>query len=106
MSGTGHTVGAMFASEVVTVSGKLGTFKYLSNNDSEVSKAFCPKCGSPIFGANTRIPNHLTFTLGSMDDATGLTVQVVIFERDKQHWDQLGPDVMSFTTQPDWKPDS
>lgn len=41
-----------------------------------------------------------------MDDANDLGVQVVIFDRDKQHWDQLGPDVMSFSTQPDWKPES
>lgn len=94
----------MFASESVTVTGELRKFTYQSSNGSEVSKAFCPKCGSPVFGTNSRIPNHQTFTLGSMDDATGLQVEVVIFERDKQHWDQLGPDVMSFETQPDWKP--
>lgn len=40
-----------------------------------------------------------------MDDASGLAVEVVIFERDKPHWDQLGQDVVSFATQPDWKPE-
>ena len=105
LSGTGHTVGAMFSSEAVTLSGTLRKFKYLSGKGSEVSKAFCAQCGSPIYGTNSRIPNHLTLTLGSMNDATGLDVQVVIFARDKQHWDQLGQDVMSFATQPDWTPE-
>jgi hypothetical protein len=40
-----------------------------------------------------------------MDDASGLEIEVVIFERDKPHWDQLGKDVVSFATQPDWTPD-
>ena len=40
-----------------------------------------------------------------MDDAEGLAIKVVIFQRGKQHWDQLGSDVISFATQPDWKPE-
>ncbi len=105
LSGTGHTVGAMFASDAVVVSGKLSEFSYASGKDSEVTKAFCANCGSPIYGKNTRLPDHLTLTLGTMDEASGLEVEVVIFERDKPHWDQLGPDVVSFATQPDWKPE-
>ena len=47
------------------------------------------------------MPGHLTLTLGTMDDANGLDIAVVIFQRDKPHWDQLGPEVVSFATQPD-----
>ena len=106
LSGTGHTVGAMFVSDAVAVSGKLSEFKYSSSKISEVTKVFCASCGSPIYGKNTRIPDHLTLSLGTMDDASGLDVEVVIFERDRPHWDQLGKDVVSFATQPDWKPES
>ncbi len=106
LSETGHTVGAMFVAETVKVSGKLSEFSYSSRKGTTVTKVFCPDCGSPIFGKNTRMPNHLTLSLGTMDDATGLDIEVVIFERDKPHWDQLGEDVVSFTTQPDWKPES
>jgi hypothetical protein len=95
----------MFKSEAVSVSGKLSEFKYSSGKDSEVTKAFCSNCGSPVYGKNTRLEDHLTFTLGTMDDASGLDVEVVIFERDKPHWDQLGKEVVSFATQPDWKPE-
>lgn len=105
LSGTGHTVGAMFVSDAVAVSGKLSEFKYSSDKGSEVTKLFCANCGSPIYGKNTRIPGHLPLTLGTMDDASELSVEVVIFERDKRHWDQLGRDVVSFATQPDWKPE-
>lgn len=95
----------MFISDLVTLSGKLSEFSYDSGKGSQVTKAFCSNCGSPIYGKNTRMPDHLTLSLGTMDDASGLAVEVVIFERDKPHWDQLGQDVVSFATQPDWKPE-
>jgi hypothetical protein len=104
LSGTGHTVGAMFPAGAVSVTGAVGTYSYASDQASEVTKAFCAACGSPIYGKNTRAPDHITLTLGTMDDATGLEVEVVIFARDKPHWDALGPDVASFAGQPDWTP--
>jgi hypothetical protein len=39
-----------------------------------------------------------------MDNAIGLDVEVVVFERDKPHWDRLKEEVVFFATQPDWKP--
>jgi len=105
LSGTGHTVCAMFISDAVTLGVTLSEFRYSSGKNSEVTKVFCANCGSPIYGKNTRIPGRLTLTLGTMDDASGLDVEVVIFEREKPHWDQIGQDVVSFATQPDWKPE-
>ena len=105
LSGTGHSVGAMFPSGAVALFGKLNEFNYVSCTGSEVTKAFCSTCGSPVYGTNTRTPEHLTLTLGTMDDADGLSVEVVIFERDKPHWDRLGEGVVEFSTQPGWRPD-
>ncbi|WP_083599182.1 GFA family protein [Shimia gijangensis] len=105
LSGTGHSVGVMFRSNAVSLSGDPNEFSYSSSKGSKVTKGFCSNCGSHIYGTNTRTPDHLTLTLGTMDDTTGLEVQVVIFEQDKPHWDRLGKDVVSFKTQPDWKPE-
>ena len=104
LSGTGHTVGAMFLAEAVVVTGDLRAFSYTSDQGSKVTKMSCAHCSSPIFGQNTRLPGHLTLSLGTMDDAQGLNVEVVIFEQSKPHWDELGEDVVCYATQPDWKP--
>ena len=96
----------MFRSDAVEVHGNLGEFRYQSKMDSEVIKVFCTTCGSPIYGKNSRLPEHLTLSLGTMDDARGLDVEVVIFESDKTHWDQLGDDVATFAAQPDWTPET
>jgi hypothetical protein len=94
----------MFPKAAVTLSGDLREYRYASDNGSSVTKAFCATCGSPIFGTNTRMPDHMTLTLGTMDDARELAVEVVIFARDKPHWDTFRPDVATFATQPDWTP--
>lgn len=104
-SGTGHTMGAMFRADQVEMQGELGEHKYASSKNSEVTKAFCPKCGSPMFGRNTNAPDHMILPLGSMDTTEALEIQVVIFNRDKQHWDALPETTMIFDTQPDWKPE-
>ena len=105
LSGTGHTVGAMFTTDNVTIKGNLREYSYASVKGSQVIKASCAHCSSPIYGQNTRISGHITITLGTIDDAGELAVEVVIFERDKPHWDQLGTDATSFATQPDWTPE-
>ncbi len=95
----------MFVSEAVTLHGKLNKFGYRPGKNAEVTKAFCAACGSPIFGVNSRTPGHLTLTLGTMDDADGLDVEVVTFARDRPHWDHLGEEIVVLKTQPDWEPD-
>jgi hypothetical protein len=104
LSGTGHAIGAMFPVSAVTFNGALSEYKYKSAKGSEVTKAFCGAGGSPIYGTNSQNSDYLTLTLGSMDDAEDLQVEVVIFERDKQHWDHLPAEAVCFETQPDWKP--
>ena len=106
LSGTGHSIGAMFPKAAVTMIGSLRKFSYFSAIGSTVVKSSCANCASPMCGINSRSPDHITLTLGTMDDADSLHVEVVIFDRDKPHWDCLGPDVMMFETQPDWSPDT
>jgi hypothetical protein len=105
LSGTGHSIGAMFPRAAVQIEGDFAEYSYQGALGATVTKGFCPRCGSPIFGRNTRAPDHITLPLGAFDDAVDLSVQVVIFERDRPHWDQLGSDVARFHTQPDWTPE-
>lgn len=105
-SGTSHATGAMFLASAVSFTGSPAKTRYTSAKGSEVTKAFCPTCGSPIYGTNSSAPEHLTLSLGTMDDASDLDIQVVLFQRDKPHWDELGADVTAYQTQPNWTPDA
>jgi hypothetical protein len=104
LSGAGHTTGAMFREDRVSLRGKPASFKLVSENGNTVTRLFCGACGSPLFGMNTGMPGFMTVSLGTLDTSDALTPQVAIFTRTRRPWDALDPSVASFEAQTDWKP--
>ncbi|MDB4975988.1 MAG: hypothetical protein JWN48_4329 [Myxococcaceae bacterium] len=103
VSGAGHSTGAMYPVERARVIGIVAEFD-LETEESTVTRTFCPRCGSPLHGRNSRMPGVLTFTAGTLEHPGSVVPQVGIFTRSKQHWDGLATDVALFETQPSWKP--
>ena len=104
MSPTGHATGAMFSLESFELMGHVEQYKYKSDNGNEVTKAFCPACGSPIFGENTGMEGYLTVTLGTFDDSSAFKAQVIVFARNQKTWDFMDQNLPSFEAQPTWRP--
>ena len=104
LSGAGHTTGAMFAEEGVTLIGAPATFSLTSEGGNTVTRLFCGTCGSPLFGKNTGMPGFMTVTLGTLDVPDTLKPQVAIYARTRRHWDAMDPSVATFDAQPGWKP--
>jgi hypothetical protein len=103
VSGAGHSTGAMYPVERARVIGVVAEFEF-ETPASIVTRTFCPKCGSPLHGRNTRMPGVLTFTAGTLEDPNCVRPQVGIFTRSKRHWDVTNAEVAEFETQPAWKP--
>jgi hypothetical protein len=106
ISGTGHSTGAMFKIADVEIFGEPGEYVLEANNGNQVTKGFCKNCGSPIFGRNSGSDEHITLSLGTFDDSSHFDPEVIIFSRNKKHWDMIDENLVSFDTQPDWKPDN
>ncbi|MEO1161639.1 MAG: GFA family protein [Pseudomonadota bacterium] len=106
LTGTGHSTGAMFASENFNLEGKLSEYTLDAENGNRVTKSFCPNCGSQILGRNSGSPDHVTVSLGTLDDSSMLEPQVAIFARNRKPWDVMDETIATFDNQPDWKPDS
>jgi hypothetical protein len=103
-SGAGHSTGAMFASENFHLQGKTAQYVLESSRGNQVTKLFCPVCGSSILGSNSAMAGFVTVSLGTFDDSSLLTPQVVVFARNKKPWDVMDESLPTFDTQPDWKP--
>lgn len=103
-SGAGHSTGAMFSASMVKLTGPAAEYTYASGKRTDVTRVFCPSCGSPILGRNTGMANYVTLAVGTFDDAAGFEPQVTIFARSQNPWDFMDPDLPTFQTQPDWKP--
>ncbi len=102
LSGTGHTTGAMFATENFQIDGELSEYSLEADNGNHVTKAFCPQCGSPILGRNSGSPGFVTVGVGTFDDSSTVTPQVTIFARNRKPWDAMDEQVPTFDAQPDW----
>jgi len=94
----------MFAEDGVSLSGDPATFSLMSEGGNTVTRLFCDKCGSPLFGKNSGMPGFMTVSLGTLDTPDLLTPQVAIFARTRRHWDVMDTSLPTFDTQPGWKP--
>ncbi|PHS76663.1 MAG: aldehyde-activating protein [Rhodospirillaceae bacterium] len=103
-SGAGHSTGAMFPADKFKLSGPIAEYKYKSNNGNEVTRFFCPACGSPVFGRNSGAKDYVTVTLGTIDNSNEFEPQVVVFARNQKLWDVIEGNLPTFDAQPDWKP--
>lgn len=105
-TGTGHSTGAMFSLQGFTITGKLTKYIYQSDNQTEVTKSFCPQCGSQLFGENSGASEYITISLGTMDNSSEFMPEVAIYAEHLNGWDNLQPGILTFDKLPLWKPDS
>ena len=105
-SGSGHSTGAMFPVDQFRLTGHVAEYKLKSDNGNEVTRVFCPTCGSSILGRNTAMMGFLTITLGTLDDSSEFEPKVAIFARNRKPWDAMDERLPTFEAQPDWKPEA
>ncbi len=103
-SGAGHSTGAMFAASNFRLNGRIAEYSLESDKGNQVTKVFCPTCGSPILGRNSGMDGYVTVSLGTFDDSSTLEPQVVVFARNRKPWDVMNETLPTFDAQPDWKP--
>lgn len=103
-SGMGHSTGAMFAAGNFRLDGEIAEYSLEADNGHQVTRVFCPACGSQILGRNSGMQGYVTVSLGTFDDSSMFEPQVVVFARNKKPWDVMDETLPTYETQPDWKP--
>lgn len=106
ISGAGHSTGAMFATTQFAISGNVAEYSLVSKAGNQVTKVFCPTCGSPILGRNDGMEGFVTVSLGTLDDSSRFEPEVVIFAGNKKPWDIMNDTLPTFLAQPEWSPDN
>jgi hypothetical protein len=104
LTGAGHSTGAMFPADHFRLSGVAREYRLTSEAGNEVTRVFCPSCGSPIFGRNTAMAGFVTVSLGTMEDSSGFEPGVTLFARNRKPWDSMDESVATFDAQPQWRP--
>lgn len=104
LTGSGHSTGAMYPLDSLTLDGEVSEYELISENGNRVTRVFCPNCGSPILGRNSGMEGFATLSLGTMDDSNDLVPGVTVFARNRKPWDAMDESVQTFDAQPAWDP--
>jgi hypothetical protein len=65
-----------------------------------VSRAFCVKCGSPIYSVNNAMPGLIFIRASSLDDLEVFKPQMIVYASRGASWDCFDPALPRFETMP------
>ena len=99
-SGTGHTSCAYFAEEDVKIEGEARGYTVVADSGNEMSRYFCPSCGSRIYGFNSGRPGMISIDVGCLDDQSWYSPQAVLFTSRRHDWDITNDEIPNYQKMP------
>ena len=99
-SGTGHMSLAFFPKDSVTITGETSSYTSVADNGAEVTRHFCPECGSRIFGTNNVLTTIMSITAGSLDDNSWFKAGAIVYNKRKPEWDFMDESILTFEEMP------
>ena len=76
-------------------------FELTADSGQTTSRAFCPECGSRLFGQPGSRPDIVTIRVGSLDDPSKFQPDRDIYVASAQPWDYMNPDLPKFPKLPE-----
>jgi hypothetical protein len=75
---------------------------YVSASDArnQVTRAFCPECGCPLFIRVSSRPDIVGLRVGSLDDPGEFRPEADIFVKSAQPWDYMNPELPKHQSYP------
>lgn len=92
---------SLFVPEVtITISGEVSYFVKNGDSGHQVTRGFCPVCGSQLFGKPEIAPGMLAIRAGTLDNPAYYQPQMDIYVASTQPWDVMNPDLPKFPQLP------
>lgn len=99
-SGTGHACHVLFPRAAVTVTGAASFWPMRGDSGTIKTRAFCPTCGTPVYGTFEAQPGLFAVRAASLDDPSLYQPKFVAYHSRAQAWDHLDPALPRFDTMP------
>ena len=99
-TGTGHSSNAFFKKEDVDIDGELSSFASTTDTGSKITRYFCPKCGSRLFGTSDVVIDIISISVGTLDDTSWFKPNAIVYNKRKPKWDFMDESVSIFEEMP------
>ena len=94
VSGAGSSHNAVLPSSALTItSGTPKVYRDTAQSGNILLRKFCENCGSSLFSQREKMPEMTVLKVGTLDDATGLTLAMNIWTDSALPWMHLDPAV-------------
>ena len=96
-TGSAFNISVRFSlAEFRVTSGNPRAFTKRADSGNELTRHFCPECGSPIFTSAPRHPDDVYVKAGTLDDPTVVNPSHQSWVASAVAWSQIDPDLASF----------
>jgi len=99
-SGTGHSSYLAFPRAGVKLTGAATHWDLVADSGNVKTRAFCPKCGSPVYLTFPANPGVFVVHAASLDDPGRYKPQFVTYAVRGHAWDKLDPALPKFEKMP------
>jgi len=100
ISGAGHSCNMAFPEASVNVTGELTEYTIRGASGQDITRGFCPTCGTPIYSKPAAVAGVTIIKAGTLDDPSYYQPQMVIYTKSGQSWDEMPGDLMAFEEMP------
>ncbi|MBI3675336.1 MAG: GFA family protein [Proteobacteria bacterium] len=100
MSATGHAALMGFSADELRIRGDAKEYRSKADSGSDVSRAFCPNCGSGVFARVSAMPGMIFVRASTLDDPSIFVPQLTVYASRAPAWDPVSPDIPAFDERP------
>ena len=93
-TGSAFNVGVRFEwAALRIVRGTVKGFTKRADSGTELTRHFCPECGSPIYTASPKHPDHVYVKAGTLDDPTLVAPTRQAWVASVVSWSRIAPEL-------------
>jgi len=94
------TVNVLVPADALTVSGPLAEHSTTADSGNQITRQFCPTCGTHLFGKSSGRPQFRVVRVGNLDDPSSIQPSTNIWAASAPTWAHLNPALECFERQP------
>lgn len=78
----------------------MSSYDSITDAGSTITRYFCPKCGSRLFGTSTVVTDIIGVSAGSFDDSSWFEPSAIVYNKRKPKWDFMDENIPVFEEMP------